>query len=829
MSRISTAASPLAPSAREWRWQRFVALTTAAVLMLLGLLTTAVSTASADTPAVSARTPAGTVGGWGKREHLDLPSSLDNTGATAIAAAANHGLAITPDGEVVTWGDSDAGLPVVPASLTGTTVTAIAAGQSHDLALGSDHVVTAWGDDQYGQTDVPASLDGRTVTAVAAGGYHNLALTSDGKVTAWGLDLSGQTDVPASLDGRTVVAISAGLEHSLALTSDGKVTAWGEDAYGQADVPASLDSRTVTAISGGGLHSLALTSDGAVTAWGYAGSGQTSVPASLDGKTVTAIAAGFQHSLALTSDGRVTAWGADALGQSDVPASLDGRTVTAVAAGSFVSVALTRGLLPRVTSSPFDRTIEVGQETTLTAAATGDPVPTVQWQRAAEGGGFEDLPGATDASYTFTPVPADDHASYRAVFTNPYGSDTSFEAWLAVDDPPTAVDLEVTAGFETATPVNLATTVDDGGSLSYSIVTPPAHGTLSGTAPALRYTPETGYSGGDSFTYEVADATAGSAPATVSITVADKPNTAPTAADLEVKAGFGSTTPVTLPGTDPDGDPLTYAVVAGPAHGRLSDAAPTLTYTPDDQYSGADSFTYRVSDGSADSATASVRLEVAPRPCAPATPVRDFSVHVDQRRADGSVRTPKLRTTKPGELLLAYVAADGSAGRPQSVTGITGGGLAWTLVQRENTVRGTSEVWQAYATRKVRKARVEVDLAEQGRSVSVTVAGFSRAGSRVGSSAHAAGTTSAPRVTVTPRAPGSVVWAVGRVAGSRYHPEPVRGQQVVHAKTFTSPRAGSWTQRTRAAVEAGADVTITNEARATTWSYAAVEIPGACR
>ena len=704
MSRMSTAASHVAPSDRGRRWQRFVALTTAAVLMLLGLLTTGASTASAGTPdvAVSARTPAGTVSGWGKREHLDLPSSLSSTGATAVAAAANHGLAITPDGTVVTWGDGDAGLPEAPASLGDETVTAIAAGQSHDLALTPDGTVTAWGDDQYGQTDVPASLDGRTVTAVAAGGNHNLALTSDGKVTAWGLDLSGQTDVPASLDGRTVVAVSAGQEHSLALTSDGTVTAWGENAYGQADVPASLDGRTVTAISGGGLHSLALTSDGAVTAWGYAGSGQTAVPASLDGQTVTAIAAGSQHSLALTSDGRVTAWGADALGQADVPASLDGSTVTAIAAGSFVSVALSRGLAPRVTSSPFDRTIQVGTETTLTAAATGDPVPTVQWQRAADGGSFEDLPGATGTDYTFTPVVADDRASYRAVFTNPYGSDTSFEAWLALDDLPTATDLQVTAGFGAATPVTLSSTNDDGERLVYSVVTPPAHGTLSGTAPELTYTPEAGYSGGDSFTYRVADATTSSAPATVSITVGDKPNAAPVAKDLEVDAEFGSATSVTLPGTDTDGDSLTYAVVAGPAHGTLSDDAPALTYTPHDQYSGADSFTYRVNDGTEDSATASVRLTVAPRPCTPTTPKQELVVNVERRHTDGAVRTPKVRTTKPGALLLAYVAADGSTTHPQSVTSVTGGGLTWTLVRRESTTRGTSEIWQAYAARKVR-------------------------------------------------------------------------------------------------------------------------------
>jgi hypothetical protein len=47
----------------------------------------------------------------------------------------------------------------------------------------------------------------------------------------------------------------------------------------------------------------------------------------------------------------------------------------------------------------------------------------------------------------------------------------------------------------------------------------PDNGTLTGTAPQLYYTPDTGYSGSDSFTFQVTDGTADSSEATVSITV----------------------------------------------------------------------------------------------------------------------------------------------------------------------------------------------------------------------------------------------------------------------------------------------------------------------
>ena len=59
---------------------------------------------------------------------------------------------------------------------------------------------------------------------------------------------------------------------------------------------------------------------------------------------------------------------------------------------------------------------------------------------------------------------------------------------------------------------------------------------------------------------------------------------------------------ITLTGSDVDGNPLTYSVVTQPGHGSLSGTAPNLTYTPAANYNGADSFTFKVNDGTVDSA-----------------------------------------------------------------------------------------------------------------------------------------------------------------------------------------------------------------------------------
>ena len=90
------------------------------------------------------------------------------------------------------------------------------------------------------------------------------------------------------------------------------------------------------------------------------------------------------------------------------------------------------------------------------------------------------------------------------------------------------------------------------------------------------------------------------------------PNHAPTATDQSVPVAFNTATPVTLTGTDPDADPLTFATTSSPAHGALSGTAPNLTYTPTNGYVGPDSFTFSASDGSlSDSGTVSITVSAA--------------------------------------------------------------------------------------------------------------------------------------------------------------------------------------------------------------------------
>ncbi|MDX6204723.1 MAG: large repetitive protein, partial [Frankiales bacterium] len=91
---------------------------------------------------------------------------------------------------------------------------------------------------------------------------------------------------------------------------------------------------------------------------------------------------------------------------------------------------------PTVTSNPADQSVNPGSSVTFTAAASGNPTPTVQWQRSI-GGSFSNVAGATSPSYTFTAAVGDNGNTYRAVFTNAAGTAMTTASTLTVGSAPT--------------------------------------------------------------------------------------------------------------------------------------------------------------------------------------------------------------------------------------------------------------------------------------------------------------------------------------------------------------------------------------------------------
>ena len=92
--------------------------------------------------------------------------------------------------------------------------------------------------------------------------------------------------------------------------------------------------------------------------------------------------------------------------------------------------------------------------------------------------------------------------------------------------------------------------------------------------------------------------------------ITDFENHAPIASDQAVTTDEGVAKALVLAASDPDGQALTYAVVSSAAHGTLDGTPPNLTYTPEQSFSGTDSFTFRASDGQAESNVATVFITV---------------------------------------------------------------------------------------------------------------------------------------------------------------------------------------------------------------------------
>ncbi len=181
-----------------------------------------------------------------------------------------------------------------------------------------------------------------------------------------------------------------------------------------------------------------------------------------------------------------------------------------------------------------------------------------------------------------------------------------------VNDLPVAFDDSFTIEEDTVSPLDvLANDSDIEGPLTVVAVTQPANGSVTFTATHVTYTPAPNFHGDDSFTYTVGDSDDATDSATVSITVTPV-NDAPVAQGQALTMPENTTLAVTLTGFDVDvpAQPLTFAVVTPPVSGTLGGTPPALTYTPDADFVGTDSFTFVVNDGVVDSAPATISIVV---------------------------------------------------------------------------------------------------------------------------------------------------------------------------------------------------------------------------
>lgn len=205
----------------------------------------------------------------------------------------------------------------------------------------------------------------------------------------------------------------------------------------------------------------------------------------------------------------------------------------------------------------------------------------------------------------------------------------------------------------------------------------------------------------------------------------------------------------------------------------------------------------------------------------------DIVVSAHQSTASSSVVSPAFSTSQSGELLVAFVTADGpSTNGGQQFSSVTGGGLTWRLRMRTNAQFGTAEIWQAVTGGILTNAAVTA-VHVGSYSASITVAAFTGADTTAdGASASASATTGAPSATLTTTRGGSWTWGVGNDWDSAVARTVGSGQTTVD-EFLASSGDTFWTQRQVTAGSAAPPSSVTiNDAAPNNdrWNLSLIEI-----
>jgi uncharacterized delta-60 repeat protein len=283
----------------------------------------------------------------------------------------------------------------------------------------------------------------------------------------------------------------------------------------------------------------------------------------------------------------------------------------------------------------------------------GDPLTYTIVTQPAQG--LVQITNASTGAFTFTPALNFNGTVSFTFKVNDGQVDsniaTVFVTVTPVNDAPVAPDRSFTIAEDLPSPflqgTLLATDVDST-TLTYSIVASPANGSIlsfNGTTGAFTYRPKPNFNGTDTFTYRASDGSLDSNTATVTITVTpvnDPPSPAPPVQNMTTPED----TPISgqLAANDPDGDPVTFTLEAGPSNGSLTLASNgAFTFTPNPNFSGVAEFVYRASDPSGAFNLGGVRIIVTPVNDAPTAANDVYTVAEDGVLSISAAPVTRLR------------------------------------------------------------------------------------------------------------------------------------------------------------------------------------------
>ena len=584
------------------------------------------------------------------------------TDGDRFASLLNHNCLIRANDEVMCWGsgglyalgsgthnqnvgDNESPGSEGPVSLgAGREPAAVSVGEGHSCALLEDGRALCWGSNwgaelgtgnqtPYSTTSKPSGIPtvdfgpGRTAVELDVGGRHTCAISDNAEVRCWGANSNYQTGytfsstigfnqtvgslpalpLPADMKPLELAAASA---HTCVLFDNGEVRCFGSAANGRLGTGSTANAqgaqnaraidfgpgRSAVSIDAGYNHTCAILDNGGVSCWGLGSSGQLGYASTQDigdnetpgsaghvnlgGRTAVDIELGFRHTCAVLNDQSTRCWGqgsTGALGYANSNSVGDNE-------------------------SPSTGSVNVGEGRHSVALALGNDYTCALLDN--------------DDVRCFGSSPYGALGYYGKLSTSPNESPSLLAPVPLVDIPPVAVNdsgYAVTEDVARALVVGHNDTNPDGGARFIQSVTQPAHGSAEITdataiwAPGILYTPAPNYCGPDSFTY----ALNGGSTATVSFNVQcvnDPPVAVNDSKTISEDAG-ASQINVLANDTDVDSGTKTVASKTDGTHGSvaITNGGLDVSYTPNADYCGDDTFTYTLAGDS--TATVTVTVE----------------------------------------------------------------------------------------------------------------------------------------------------------------------------------------------------------------------------
>jgi subtilisin family serine protease len=358
-----------------------------------------------------------------------------------------------------------------------------------------------------------------------------------------------------------------------------------------------------------------------------------------------------------------------------------------------------------------NQTVETDEDIPVDITLTGSDLESPTLSFTVTGNPAHGTLSGTEPDLTYTSDP-DFNGTDSFTFVANDGIENSLPGIVTINIIPVN-DAPVASDDNASTPENIPVNIDaaandfdidgDLDATTVSATSGPQHGTLDNHGDGtFTYYPETDFYGSDSFDYRVCDSGSLCDTGTVYIAVS-LVNFPPVANSDSVITPEDTQVAITLTASDPDGDDLSFRVESFPVHGTLSGTPPDLFYSPDNGYTGSDSFTFIANDGFVDSAPGVISITIT------STTMHigdlDPGVTLEPRNRWAATVTISVHDSAHNPISLATVAgswSDGASGDASCETGtngtceITKANLKGNLSSVTFTVNGISHATLAY-------------------------------------------------------------------------------------------------------------------------------------